>query len=320
MSTLYGRESLSDSLRFQWNHGGMVTRLIMINVGIYVFTLLAWIIATVANAGMESPFYTKALNWFMVSASIKDLVWKPWSLISYMFLQVNLFHLLFNMIVLYVFGNILSTFINDRRILPLYVLGGLAGAFFFILVYNLSPYVFPSFIDFEQLSLAIMLGSSGAVMAIMLATVALKPDYPLQLVFLGEVKIKYIALVMIIIDVLQLINNVNPGGHLAHLGGALFGYLFMRQLQQGNDWSTGFNKNMDALVTAFAPRKEKSNLRVTYKDNQSIDSGYDRWKENIASTEKQQRIDAILDKIKENGYDSLPKADKEFLFQYSQEE
>lgn len=314
--------SVFDELRHLFLYGNMVTRLILVNCA--VFCLFA--IARLLFWGFQVPdIYEYIENKLMLPADWQTLVWQPWSLFTYMFLHATIWHIFFNMISLNIFGNILYDFLGNRKILPLFLIGGVAGG----VLYLLTSRLLHISTDFQ--SDYYLLGASAGVMAIMLAAATLRPDYMVNLVFIGPVKIKWIALVFIAID-LFLMPTQNTGGHVAHIGGAVSGFLFIRQLYAGNDWSLVINRWLDAVVNTFKRRKTKG-PRVAHHTadkgekvaaHQQVGTknriGQNKATLSDSKTEKQAQIDAILDKISKSGYDSLTHEEKEFLFKVSSED
>jgi len=189
-------------------------------------------------------------------------------------------------------------YLNEKKLLSVYLVGGLAGAALYILAFN----IFPAFQDVVPESIA--LGASASVMAIVIAIAVYVPDYSINLLFLGPVKLKYIALVAIILDVLSIAGS-NAGGHIAHLGGALFGYVYISQYRKGKNITRGFDRMMDSLFSLFKP---KPKFRVTHKKPKT-DIEYNKQK-----VKDQERMNKILEKISKHGYDSLTKEEKEILF------
>jgi hypothetical protein len=232
------------------------------------------------------------------------LLHRPWGVVTYMFLHFEFFHILFNLLWLYWFGRIFMKYLTEKQLLSTYILGGISGAVLFVLAYNLFPGL-----KFES-ELAQALGASASVTAIVIAISFYAPDYSVYIPFLGPVKIKYLALVFILTDILQ-IASANAGGHIAHLGGAIYGFLFATQMKKGKDSGKFFDKIMDFLAVLFKPR---SKMKVTYrKDARKMnDLEYNKFK-----AYNQQEIDRILDKIAKSGYDSLSKSEKETLFKMS---
>jgi membrane associated rhomboid family serine protease len=272
-----------DDIKKTFRTGNNLIRLIYINVAVFLlFTVLAILGFLLKNPEIPS----KALNLFSVPSSIGILLVRPWTLFTYMFVHKDIWHILFNMLWLYWFGGIFLEFLDQRKLVAVYLLGGLSGAFLYIFSFN----IFPAFSGIVAESVAI--GASASVMAIVVAIAAYAPDYTIQLFLFGRIKIKYMALaIFILTSVMDF--SVNSGGKLAHIGGALF----------------GFNSIIDFFVTLFKPRKK---LKVTHK---KTTNEYDY---NKNKTEHQAMINKILDKISKGGYDSLTKEEKEALFKESQ--
>jgi membrane associated rhomboid family serine protease len=242
------------------------------------------------------------LNWFSVPSSIKAFLLRPWTLITYMFTHKDILHILFNMLWLYWFGTIFLEYLDQKKLVAVYLLGGICGAVVYIISFN----IFPVFNQVVNESVAI--GASASVLAIVVAIAAYVPDYSVNLFLLGRIKIKYVALaIFILTSVMDF--SVNSGGKLAHIGGALFGYLYTVNLRRGRDFGKGINKIIDFFVTIFKPRKK---FRVTYKKKAS-DYDYNKSRAN-----HQEKINKILEKISKGGYDSLTKEEKDLLFMESQ--
>jgi membrane associated rhomboid family serine protease len=251
-----------------------------------------------------------------VPADLESLLYKPWTLVTYMFLHYDFLHILFNMLWLFWFGQLFIQFIIPKRMLSVYLLGGLSGALLYIVAFNLIPAFQP------PVPGSIALGASASVYAIVVAVCAYIPDYSIGLLLIGRVKLKYIAIVVVVIDVLS-ISGSNAGGHIAHLGGALFGFLFAIRLKKGKDITKGFAATMDWLFSMF---KSRPKMRVTsskYRKSQRPSSGASdtRAQSDMQYNKKkkatQAEIDRILDKISKNGYDSLTKEEKDTLFDMS---
>ncbi|NJO89021.1 MAG: rhomboid family intramembrane serine protease, partial [Chloroflexia bacterium] len=247
---------------------------------------------------------------------LESLLYKPWTLITYMFLHYDFMHILFNMLWLFWFGQLFIQFIIPKRMLSVYLLGGLSGAILYITAFNLIPAFQPS------VPVSIALGASASVYAIVIAVCAYIPDYSIGLLLIGRVKLKYIAIVVVVIDLLS-ISGGNAGGHIAHLGGALFGYLFAVRLKKGKDITKGFSATMDWLFSMFKSRPKMRVASSKYRTSQRPSSGASdtraksdmQYNKNRKAT--QAEIDRILDKISKNGYDSLTKEEKDTLFDMS---
>jgi membrane associated rhomboid family serine protease len=288
-----------DDIKLTFRNGSNLTRLIYINIAVFVaFTIVAVIAFLLSNQELSD----KILDIFSVPASLDALLLRPWTLITYMFTHKDIWHILFNMLWLYSFGRIFLEYLDGRKLVAVYLLGGLSGAFVYILSFN----VFPAFTGVVADSVAI--GASASVMAIVIAISAYVPDYTIQLFLFGRIKIKYLALAIFVLTSIMDF-SVNSGGKLAHIGGAFFGYFYTINLRRGRDMGKGFNKILDFFVTLFKPRKK---LKVTHK---KVATEYEY---NKIKTEHQKLINNILDKISKGGYESLTKEEKETLFKESQ--
>ena len=288
-----------DGIRLTFRKGDNLIKLIYINVAVFILITIVAVIGFLLTNTLVSE---KTLELLSVPASLKVLLTRPWTLITYMFTHQEILHILFNMLWLYWFGRIFLEYLDERKLVAVYLLGGICGALVYIISFN----VFPAFTSVVADSAAI--GASASVMAIVVAIAVYVPDYTVQLILFGRIKIKYMALaIFVLTSVMDF--SVNSGGKLAHIGGALFGYFYIISLKQGHDIGKGFNKIIDFFVTMFKPRKR---LKVTYK---KVATEYEY---NKIKAEHQKRINLILDKISKGGYDSLTKEEKEALFNESQ--
>ena len=287
-----------NEIKETFKRGSQLTRLIYINLGVFVLILLSKILLFLFAV---PPGTFSLVDILAVPANIPELVIKPWTIVSYMFLHEGFLHILFNMLWLYWFGTIFLRFLSEKQLLNVYLLGGLVGAAFYVLGFNIFP-VFENVLPYSR-----ALGASASVMAIVVAISFYSPDFEVYVPFLGPVKIKYIALVFVGLDLMQLPVE-NSGGHIAHLGGAMWGFWYAFQLKKGKDVGRRFEKIMDWIANLFKPGKK---LKVSYKKT-TTDIEY-----NKQQNEKQARIDAILDKIAKSGYESLTKNEKEILFNHS---
>jgi len=299
----YSHQSIWEGIKNSFKEGSNLSKLIYINLGVFILVKLAAVIAFLFGLGGSEG--NIVLSWLTLPADTSELLYRPWTVFSYMFLHEDFLHILFNMIWLYWFGRIFLSFLDQKKLLSVYLIGGLTGAAIFVFAFNLFP-VFE-----KNLAFSVALGASASVMAIVFATVSYSPNYIVNLVFLGPVKIKYIALFFVLTDIIQLPNG-NAGGHLAHLGGAFYGWLFISQLRKGNDISSGFNQMMESIFSWF---KSKKKMKVTHKRARKADD-----KEyNKAKKQKQENLNEILEKISKSGYDSLSKEEKEILFKSSKD-
>lgn len=282
-----------DEIKLSFKNGSYLTKLIYINLAIWI--LLRLVFVGFMLSGSDG---SQILGWLALPASFELFLKRPWTLITYMFLHFEFLHILFNVLWLYWFGKIFLEYHNQRKLLSLYLLGGLAGGLAFMLAYNLVP-VFKESVPFTQL-----LGASASVIAIMIAIAVYVPNHVINLVFIGPVKIKWIALISFILYIISL-SGSNAGGNFAHLGGAFWGWLYMSQLMSGRDLTSGLNKIADNLFFWMKPRKK---LRIKY-NIPNHDYDYNRGK-----VSQQSEINRILDKIGKSGYDSLTAEEKDTLF------
>jgi membrane associated rhomboid family serine protease len=289
-----------DDIKTVFRKGSSLTRLIYVNIGLF---LLISIIGVIGYLIVDPEVSNQTIRFLSVPSSLNTLLFRPWTLITYMFTHKELLHILVNMLWLYWFGMIFLEYFDQKKLVAVYVLGGLAGAVTYVASYN----IFPAFASVVEESVP-LLGASASVMAIVIAIAVYVPDYTVMLFLFGKVKIKYIAIVIFILtSVLDF--SVNSGGKLAHIGGALFGYIFTLSYRQGHDISRWFSRIIDTIVTLFKPSKK---LKVTYKKSA------DDYEYNKLKAEHQEQINRILEKISKGGYDSLTREEKETLFRESQ--
>ena len=241
------------------------------------------------------------LFYLQLPASFEALLLRPWTLVTYMFTHYEFLHILFNMLWLYWFGGLFLTFFNERQLGGLYLLGGLAGAIFFVLCYNIFPY-FLDMVDFSYL-----IGASASVMAIVFAISFYRKDMEISLFLIGRVKLIYLALFTLVIDLLAITSD-NAGGHIAHVGGALFGIWFASQMRVGKDLTAPINRLVDKFVNLF---KRKPKMKVTYKRAETD------YEYNAHKRQEEADLNDILDKLKRSGYQSLSAEEKKKLFDAS---
>jgi membrane associated rhomboid family serine protease len=291
--------TIYDELKESFRKGSVLTRLIYINLALFVVVKLVQVVFFLFSPGGTGTFFI--IDWLAVPASVSDLLIRPWTVFTYMFYHEGFLHILFNILWLFWFGRIFLEYLDENKLLGVYLLGGLAGAALYIISFNL----FPAFSEVLPVSRA--LGASAAVLAVVISISVYVPNYTINLIFIGPVRLKYIAAFMIILDLISIAGS-NAGGHIAHLGGALFGWLFIRQYRKGRDLTKGINILIFKISKWFSTERK---LKVEYRKPQN-DFEYNRQK-----AEKQQRIDDILDKISKSGYESLTKDEKELLFKIS---
>lgn len=281
--------------------GNNLTKLIYINVFIFLLLTVVAIFGFLLN---NTTISSKLLYFFSVPASLKVLIVRPWTLMTYMFTHKDILHILFNMLWLYWFGIIFLEYLDQKKLVSVYLMGGLSGAIIYIISFN----IFPAFRGIITESVAI--GASASVMAIVIATASWVPDYTINLFIFGRIKIKYMALAIFVLTSIMDF-SVNSGGKLAHMGGALWGYLFAINLRRGHDLGKGINNAIDFFVTLLKPGKK---MRVSYKNKKYVSD----YEYNKSKVDHQARINKILDKISKGGYDSLTKEEKDLLFRESQ--
>ncbi len=290
-----------EEIKGTFRKGSALTRLIYVNLAVFLLVNLLEIFFYLFGV---HDSYQQFLFFFSVPSALDTLIIKPWTIITYMFLHKNFLHILFNLLWLYWFGRIFMDYLDGRRLLNVYILGGLAGAALYIITFN----VFPVFDEVMQYSHA--LGASAAVMAVVIAISVYVPDYKIYLLFIGPTRIIYVAIFGFIFS--SLIDfSINTGGKIAHIGGAAFGYFFALQLKNGKDFTLGFSRLMDMIVNIFKP---KPKVRVTYRAPGKTETDYEYKKR---KKEEQNQVDRILEKIARSGYDSLSNAEKEILFRQS---
>ncbi len=289
--------SIAQDIKSSFNYGNMVIKLIIINVSFFMVTALL-------GAFFPSFYQSSILPYLALPGDLSLLMYRPWTLITHMFVHTGFWHLAWNMLTFYWFGNIAGDLLGDRRILPVYFMGGLVGAIFYII----SFYLLSGIGSFA-------LGASAAVLAIVFLAVATAPDYVVHLILLGPVRIKFIGLVILFFDIIGVNATVNSGGHIAHLGGTLFGFLFVYLLRSGTDLSKYFND----IPGIFRSKNSKikapgRKLKIAHKSEllSSKSSSVKTNPKNLSS-----RVDEILDKIKLHGYDCLSEEEKEILYQAS---
>jgi membrane associated rhomboid family serine protease len=287
---------------FQRANNGHV-QLIIINVAVFLVLVLFFVISQISQMPELFDFIHRQVA---IPAPVLDFFQKPWTIITYAFIHdwTGVFHILFNMLVFYWFGKLFVEYLGSDKLIAVYFLGAIAGGIAYLFVYNLIPF-------YEaRIPSGGMVGASAAVYAIVVATATLLPDYTFFLLFLGPVRIKYIAAFYIVISFLGSVGP-NEGGNVAHLGGALIGFVYIKQLQAGVNWGSWITAVIDWFKSLFEPRQ---NVKVTYRKESTAKKPS---KGSKVSTISQDEIDTILDKISDGGYESLTKEEKEKLFNAS---
>jgi membrane associated rhomboid family serine protease len=284
---------------------------LMIAILTLVFCIFKFIYVTYVLGGLNTDsFRVNIFNWFVLPAKIETLLSRPWTILTYMFMHDGVFHLLGNVLWLWAFGFILQDLAGNNKLVPLFIYGGVAGGFLFILTSNVFP-VFSANIDGRTLE-----GASAGVMAVAVATTALAPDYRIFPMLNGGIPLWVLTIIFVIIDFASIPEN-NGGGHIAHLGGAAIGYIFIKQLRKGSDWSIWMNQFFSWVSNLFNPDKKEwkktARKELFYKTR-----GTTPYRKVANVTQK--RIDEILDKINQQGYRFLTDEEKEILKRASEDE
>ena len=284
--------NLIEEIKESFKEGSALTRLIYINLGVFLLIRIANVFYFLAGA--EFPM----LNWLALPADFNTLASRPWTLITYMFLHFDFLHILFNILWLYWMGQIFLGYFDQKKLIAIYLLGGITGGLFYIIGYNSFP-VFSRIVVDSRL-----MGASASVIAIVTALAMHAPNHSIHLMFIGPVKMKYIALISVLMYVIG-ISSTNAGGNLAHLGGAFWGVVYVLQLRNGFDPGKGINWILNGLKKLFTPQPK---VKVSYRKPVN-DIEYNRLK-----NQDQARMNEILEKISKSGYGSLSKEEKEILF------
>ncbi|MES2574284.1 MAG: rhomboid family intramembrane serine protease [Bacteroidota bacterium] len=284
--------SIIDDLKMQYKFGGIAQRLIYWNIACFLISYVIFGLLRLINIDIDFIQYVS------LSSNPLDLFWKPWSLISYSFFHSDFFHIFFNLIILNFSSQLFLTFFNQKQLLGLYLLSAIfAGLFFVLSFYSMNV-------------IATMVGASGAIMAILVAVTTYQPLMNIRLLLVGNVKLWHITLVILLIDLVQ-IRLENTGGHIAHLAGAFFGFIFIKLLEKRTDLSKIVSTTIDFFVNLFSKSSSKPFKKVHKNYKKPLEKSTSRI---VTKDKTQQQIDEILDKISRSGYDCLTKEEKEFLF------
>lgn len=292
-----------DDIKRNYLQGSMLLRLIFINIGVFVLLHLLAIVAMLFNVGSD------VLQWVELPSDLKMLLSRPWTLVTYMFAHYGLLHILFNMLWLYWLGRIFMEYFSAKQLTGVYLLGGLGGAVLYLLAYNLLPHLAGSH--------GWLIGASASVIAVVVAAAVYAPDYKIGLLFIGEVALKWVAIVTVVIAVIGL-EGGNIGGNIAHIGGAVVGAWFALRIKSGHDITRPLNACIDAVVGLFNGRsfkvpQFKRPQRPRQEAAPSRSTGAHRPDDLVSEEE----LDVILGKIKVAGYDALTDEEKDKLFKAS---
>ncbi len=290
--------TFTTDLKEKFRRGSFHVRMIYANVAVFIVATLLSVLLQLFNLPLRGVF-----EWVELPASFVRFATQPWAILTYMFMHADVLHLLFNMLWLYWFGNLFLQFFSARHLRGIYLLGGIGGGVLYMLGFNVFPYFRP------VVEHSFLLGASASVLGVVTATAYREPNYPIRLLLLGTLRLKYLALIVVGLDLLFLTSE-NAGGHLAHLGGALTGLCFAAGLRKGTDITAWLNRLIDALPGGSRRRKPK--MKVHYSPNRRKDYDY-----NARRKAKSDEIDRILDKLKQSGYGSLTAEEKKTLFDAS---
>ena len=295
------------NIKANFKNGSSYTRLLYINIGVFLI-LQFFVVPDFLINGIKqlekTQIYLFSKDYLFLPSDINQLLMKPWTLLSYMFIHFDFFHILFNLIVLHFGSKLFLQYFTGKQLISTYILGGIFGGLIYILVFN----IFPVFKSAPYVG-SVAIGASAAVLAIFIAIATYKPNYRVNLTFIGNTSIKNIAIFLVILDFL-LISQDNAGGHIAHLGGAMFGYLYIILLKKGYDISLNFYNIIGVFnFTKTRKPRKKSRKKRSSKGNDDLFRS--------KKSEKQKKINIVLEKISKSGYDSLTKEEKELLFKES---
>lgn len=282
-------------LKYQYARLSIAEKLIVINVLVFI---VMGLVTALISPGLD--------NWFALPTNFFDFLSQPWSIVTYSFLHGDIFHILWNMYLLYVAGRIMLNLFDGKRFLNVYFLGVILGGLLFLLSYNVFPKLLPINTS--------LIGASAGVMAVLIFVCTYIPNQEVRLIFFN-VKLWHIGVFVVLMDLVMIPLGDNAGGRIAHLGGALLGYMYARQLFHGRDIGSGFSDFLDGIANFFKGKEKKGPLKTVYKKQNAAANS----KANYEKGSHQKKIDSILDKISKSGYESLSQAEKDFLFKAGKE-
>ena len=292
-----------NDIKERFKKGDILTRLIYVNGGVFILSVLfsiIWGLTSGENYNSSSSLFAW---WFALPINnLEGFIFKPYTLITSMFLHIDILHVFFNMLILYFLGKIFLNYFNQKQLIGLYILGGLIGGLALLIITNISPYFKVSTVAY---------GASAAVMAIVIGVISYTPKTSVNLFGVFPVKILWIGVFFVLSDIIYFYDS-NTGGHIAHLVGAGVGYWFSSAYKQGRDITIKINRYIDKAIGLFT---RKGKMKVVYNQNKVREMSDEEY--NVSQRVSQAEIDAILDKISASGYSSLTKKEKDILFQYS---
>ncbi|MBM1106699.1 rhomboid family intramembrane serine protease [Aurantibacter crassamenti] len=288
-------------LGYKYTTLSIAEKLIAINVLIYIVNALIPFLLGLPKNGID--------RWFELPKEFFDFLSQPWSLITYSFFHGSLMHLLFNMLLLYFSGRIFLNLFNHRKFVNVYFLGVIAGGLLFMFSYNVMP-------GLLGIATSGIIGASAGVTAVLIFICTYMPNQEVRVIFFN-IKLWYLGAFVVLSDLIQIPYGTNAGGHIAHLGGALLGYMYARQLANGKDIGEGFSRLVDGITNMFKGKEKKAPMKTVYKKQKASPA---KKTVNYEKESHQRKIDSILDKISKSGYESLSKAEKDFLFKAGKED
>jgi len=308
----YRQNPIEEFKRF-FKGSSLLKKLIIINVAVFLFISVVTIFTRLFQVPSETammPQRSFFTEWLGIPANIKVLFSRPWTIFTYMFVQEGFMHILSNMIVLYFGGRIFVEYLSEKKLLSVFVMGGFTGAIFFVAVFNIFPWFSTS------VNYAVAIGSSASVLAILIAVTTYVPNYSIFRLPNINIKLWHLAIFYVIYDLLSIVGD-NAGGHIAHLGGAFWGYVYVKMIVTNNNVkSNATSMNFRKLFKFFMKPKKKPNYRSSYDKGRPMTDDEYNYTKNI----EQDKIDRILEKISRSGYSSLTKEEKAMLFQSSKKQ
>ena len=295
--------SILEEIKQSFSRGNYLTRLIYINAGVFIVVKLLSVVCAYI-LGTSNLW----ISYIELPAFFQTLIKQPWSIITYMFMHHDFIHLIFNLLTLYWFGKIFTEYFNQKQLVGLYFLGGIGGALFYILAYNFIPSLK------ANIFFSYLIGASASVMAIIFALVKYIPNEEIHLALIGPVKLKYLGLAMLVLDIIGT-TSVNAGGSISHIGGAITGYLFAASMiKSGKDITDPINRIISS-INDFFKRNKKPKFTV-HRNTTKTDEEWNMENQN-RKRENNEEINRILDKIKKSGYANLTDEEKKRLFELS---
>lgn len=295
--------SFRDEIKYSLKYNNNFSIILYFNLFVFVVVKIIEVVSFFVGEKTIS-----LINWLAIPANSNLFINRPWTVLTYMFTHENFLHILFNLLAFYWFSKLFLMYYSQRQLLGVYILGGIAGAVFYFSAFNLIPV----FAKYSELSIA--LGASASVMAIVFSVALLVPNQEVYLLFFGQVKLKFLAITFIILDIIS-IPISNAGGHIAHIGGAIMGGVYVYFYRKGTDFTIGLSRLIYGIKKIFENRK---NHKIKYNSKKSAEARFETDMEyNARKKAEQDEIDRILEKISRSGYSSLNAEEKEKLFKMS---